>query len=42
MNFKKRYFKKMTIEEKDCVNFFLGNIDGNSGLRLRRFIKNNL
>ncbi len=40
---KKQYFKKeMTTEEKDCVNFFLGNIDGNSGLRLRKFIKNNL
>lgn len=40
---KKQYLKKeMTTEEEDCVNFFLGNIDGNSGLRLRKFIKKNL
>ncbi len=39
----KRYSNRdMSKEEKECINFYLGNIDGKSGYRLRQFITNNL
>jgi len=38
-NYKNR---SMTEEEKDSVRFYLGNIDGNSGQRLRQLIDSNI
>ena len=38
-NYKNR---SMTEEEKESVRFYLGNIDGNSGQRLRQLIDSNI
>ncbi len=35
-------FKELNEEEKNCVEFYLGNSDGKSGERLRNFFNNNI
>ncbi len=40
---KKKYQKrKFSNDEKDCVDFYLGNTDGKAGIRLKKFIEENL
>ena len=42
-NLNKPYeIKNFSEEEKECVDFYLGNSDGKAGIRLRRFIEENL
>ena len=40
---KKKYEKRnFSNDEKDCVDFYLGNTDGKAGIRLKKFIEENL
>jgi hypothetical protein len=42
-NLNKPYIKKnFSEEEKECVDFYLGNSDGKAGERLKKFIEENL
>ena len=34
--------KDFSKDEKECVDYYLGNSDGNAGARLKRFIEENI
>ena len=34
--------KNFSKEEKECVDYYLGNSDGKAGYRLKKFIEKNL
>ena len=42
-NLNKPYkLKNFSEEEKECLDFYLGNSDGKAGIRLKKFIEENL
>ena len=34
--------KDLSGDEKECVDYYLGNSDGNAGARLKKFIEENI